>query len=299
MYKKILFCSIFLFLSGCAVHTIQEQLLTFHADVEDVKVTIDNRSCYTPCQITVAETGSKFMVTGEKEGYPTVSEWLLTRRVRKEKKSFWFGGGTQKVDSVSGDAARILLALITTSSTTTTVYELSSDKFYEYSPSCYYFNMEGGNKSGIRFKETIPLFFALENIYVLRQEAAYGGGEGVDALAIMLQTDEKSVIRLIKRYEDNMLLARKIEDIQRDNKKNEKLISMKKAATQGYVKAQAQLGEMYINGDGVSKSIVTGCAWIYLSGDPELSAACDSELTLTQKFEVFQLKNKLEKRIEK
>jgi len=57
------------------------------------------------------------------------------------------------------------------------------------------------------------------------------------------------------------------------------------------------LGKLYLDGEYVKQDMITGCAWIYISKDPELGVSCDGKLTQQQLAESLRLKNEFEKDI--
>jgi len=182
-------------LVGCGTLFYKEQQLTFSSNVDNVKVTINDQSCNTPCQLKVTTSKNQLLLKGEKEGYQTKSAMLDTTM------------GNAFILDIIGGILFIAPGLCSTST------DVTNGHIYEYSPGHYYFNMEE-SKSGTRFKEADPIFFVLTNIHELRKEAAQNGGETISALSVMLKRDAEVIIYFINTIDNDIELAEKLKRLQ-------------------------------------------------------------------------------------
>ncbi|MDR2870053.1 MAG: hypothetical protein LBV04_06365 [Deferribacteraceae bacterium] len=184
-----------LMFTACANKKLET--FSFHSNMNNVYIAIDEQSCYTPCELTVMAGKAASVTVGHS---PELQFHMKADKYEESSYSGsssnsgdWIGSGFNigNVSGGGGDAEALAILLLASTSTTLVVVttgiiieatEQSSVTVWKYDTRAYYIYLSDPS-AGYALPESTLTDFVLRNFPQMQQEAFYEAQPHIDALA--------------------------------------------------------------------------------------------------------------------
>ncbi|MDR2870621.1 MAG: hypothetical protein LBV04_09240 [Deferribacteraceae bacterium] len=178
--KTLLLAISLLLINACAASKTEQ--FYFNSNANNVLVTLDGNSCYTPCALEIQDDQPLHLIVS----YADNLEYHLKSDNMSTPSGFNSDEWWDSMISAPSDGMGLLGAVITTAPTTTTVRAIANSnkimsKVLRYEQNAYYIYWESPN-SAYFMDDSDLVDYALSNFEVMKQELFYTDRPFTDAL---------------------------------------------------------------------------------------------------------------------